>query len=428
MAESLLNPQERQQIESLVGGDASPTVQRRARLLLLLDDGQPTQDAAKSVGITPGRARHWRGLFRSRGMEIFPSENKSMAPSEENTESLATLPASLPEPMTTPPTPEPFAVSVKSPGVEAEDVLSEAGRKVLRYHFGQMLLHEDGTLLGEDIEELHDMRVASRRMRAAFEVFADAYTAKTLKKLLRGLRATGRALGKVRDLDVFIEKAAQYAKTLPEDQCADMVPLLDSWGQEREAARAQMVEYLHGSKYAEFKQDYAWFLSTPFAGARQPDGDILTPRKVREIAPIFIYTRMATVRAFDDILESASLEQFHALRIEFKKLRYTVEFFREVLGEETKGVIAELKTIQDHLGDLNDAQVATGILRDYLVKWDTQQSALPVKERHNPAAILSYLLYNYNERQRLMQTFHEKWKGFNRPEFQHRLALAVSAL
>jgi CHAD domain-containing protein len=142
--------------------------------------------------------------------------------------------------------------------------------------------------------------------------------------------------------------------------------------------------------------------------------------------------RNADLLGFDHaeiaILESATLEQFHALRIEFKKLRYTVEFFREVLGEEAKEVIGELKTIQDHLGDLNDAQVATGILRDFLVKWDEQQSGLPVTERHSPEAILSYLLYNYNERQRLMQTFHEKWRVFSRPEFQHGLALAVSAL
>jgi len=48
--------------------------------------------------------------------------------------------------------------------------MSEAGRKVLRTHFARMLANEAGTRLGEDIEELHDMRVATRRLRAVLFV------------------------------------------------------------------------------------------------------------------------------------------------------------------------------------------------------------------------------------------------------------------
>jgi len=434
MPELLLNAQERQQIEALVASDAPKTVKRRGQLLLLLDDGQPTKQAADAVGITPGRARHWRGLFRSKGMDIFPSTELIDQP--EDAPAVNLLPSSQ-EPVVfeadvqieaTPTVPQEGPVTLKTPGVEADDLLSEAGRKVLCYHFYQMLMHEEGTRLGEDIEELHDMRVATRRMRAAFEVFADAYTTKSLKKLLKDLRLTGRALGKVRDLDVFIEKARLYAERLPEEKRTDLEPLLSSWGQERESAREEMVKYLDSTKYEDFKQEYSEFLNTPFAGARQMPQDTLAPRRVREIAPVLIYSRLAAVRAFDSILEDATIEQFHALRIEFKKLRYTVEFFREVLGEEARSVINDFKTIQDHLGDLNDAQVATQILRDYLTKWDEQQSVLPVSQRKSPEAVLSYLLHNYLERERLMKTFHDKWKRFNQPEFQHRLALAVSAL
>ncbi len=428
MPDPLLNPTQRQQIERLVATDTTDNVRRRARLLLLLDDGQPTRQAAEAVGITPGRARHWRGLFRSKGMLIFPDATHPDAPAYPTKEpSIVTTEISpgAVSPLTI------FlaeAANLKFPGVQPDDLLSEAGRKVLRYHFGQMLLHEDGTRLGEDIEELHDMRVATRRMRAAFEVFADAYTPKSLKKLLNDLRTTGRTLGKVRDLDVFIEKARHYEAALPPDRQADLEPLLASWGQEREQARAKMVDYLDSNKYADFKLEYYEFLSTPFAGARQQPEEPLTPRRVREIAPVLIYTRLASVRAFDAILENATLEQFHALRIEFKKLRYTVEFFREVLGDEERGVINDLKTIQDHLGDLNDAQVATQILRDFLTQWDNQQSALPVSQRTGPEAVLAYLLYRYAEREQLMQSFQEKWQLFNQSDFQHRLALAVSTL
>jgi CHAD domain-containing protein len=326
------------------------------------------------------------------------------------------------------------APELKRPGVDPDDSLAEAGRKVLRFHFAQMLLHESGTLLGEDIEELHDMRVATRRMRAAFEVFEGAFTPKFLKAHLKGLRLTGRALGSVRDMDVFMEKARNYARTLPEEHQADLEPLLDAWQQDREDARTSMVDYLHSDKYNTFKEKFYGFVNTPGAGSKFAAGSKLAagsqplPSRVREVLPVLIYTRLASVRAFDSILERASLEQLHALRIEFKKLRYTLEFFREVLGAEAKTIIEEIKKLQDHLGDLNDAQVATQRLREFLAKWEEQQASLPVSQRQAPAPVLAYLLYSYQELHTLMSTFPQAWEHFNRPELGQNISQAVAVL
>jgi CHAD domain-containing protein len=320
------------------------------------------------------------------------------------------------------------AAALESPGVLPTDPLAEAGRKVWRYHFAQMLLHEAGTLLGENFEELHDMRVATRRMRAAFDVFGNAFTPKALKSHLKGLRRTGRTLGRVRDLDVFIEKARRYQAGLPEEQRLDLEPLLEAWLTEREAGRQEMAGYLQGNRYLAFKEKFYHFLSSPGSGAQLPSGPFPAPYRVREAAPALIYNRLASVRAFDAVLPQASLAQFHALRIEFKKLRYTLEFFREVLGEEAKPVINELKGLQDHLGDLNDANVASGILLDFLARWDALQSSRPVAERRGPEPILAYLSYQYAERQHLMVSFGEAWQNFNRAELREKLARAVSVL
>ena len=99
--------------------------------------------------------------------------------------------------------------------MQPADTLAEAGRKIFRFQFSQVLDHEAGTRLGEDIEELHDIRVATRRLRAAFEVFEGVFKPKALKNSPEGLRSTGRTLGQVRDLDVFMEKAQQ----LPGELC-----------------------------------------------------------------------------------------------------------------------------------------------------------------------------------------------------------------
>ena len=116
------------------------------------------------------------------------------------------------------------------------------------------------------------------------------------------------------------------------------------------------------------------------------------------------------------------------MRIEFKKLRYTVEYFREVLGPQAGDVIVELKALQDHLGDLNDANVASHMLRNFLAEWDVLQARLPVAERQTPEPILDYMAYRYAERQQLMLTFSETWTRFNSPEFRQNLAMAVSIL
>jgi CHAD domain-containing protein len=317
---------------------------------------------------------------------------------------------------------------MQSMGILPEDTMAEAGRKVWSYQLAEMLRNEEGTRKGEDIEALHDMRVASRRMRAAFDIFSDAFDPQAIKPYLKGLRATGRALGRVRDLDVFMEKADEYRETLLEEQRSGLEPLLEAWESEREKARAEMLAHLNSRKYHDFIWAFNSFLNTPGEGTRPAGQNPPAPDRVCEVAPVLIYTRLAAVRAYDRLLGHATIEQLHALRIEFKKLRYAVEFFREVLGDESKATIGELKTLQDHLGELHDADIATQILREFLQTWETEQESLPANEQQSPAGILNYLAARFNERQRLMTTFPEAWQRFSQPEFRMNLALAVSKL
>ena len=107
--------------------------------------------------------------------------------------------------------------------------MSEAGRKVIYLHFTRMLANEAGTRLGEDPEALHDMRVATRRMRAAFALFGAHFDKKTLKLFGKGLRRAGRTLGAVRDLDVLLDKARAHVVALPPEQAGSLDPLLAHW-------------------------------------------------------------------------------------------------------------------------------------------------------------------------------------------------------
>jgi CHAD domain-containing protein len=319
-----------------------------------------------------------------------------------------------------------LAEGMPAPGICTTDALAEAGRKIWRFQMAEMLRHEAGTRLGQDIEALHVMRVATRRMRAAFEIFGDAFEPDRLKLHLRGLRMTGRALGAVRDLDVFLEKAHGYLADLPESEQNSLDLLLEHWQVQRDRARRAMLEHLDSKKYALFKEDFYEFVMTPGKDARHTAAD-QAPR-VCEAAPILIYSRLGSTRAFAQKLHQASYVELHMLRIEFKKLRYAVEFFREVLGETSKEVINTLKKMQDHLGELNDAHVAIGLLEQFLQQNDQQQAGLPLEQRRSAEGIARYLAHRYAERHALLYSFPDAWVRFIQPEFRQNLALAVAVL
>lgn len=322
----------------------------------------------------------------------------------------------------------PYPAAMESPGIQPTDPLSEAGRKVMLFQFAEMLKHEDACILGEDIEAVHDMRVATRRIRAAFIVFESGFKKNGLKPYLKGLKTTASILGTVRDYDVFIEKANLYIESLPESEGSDLDILIDDWKKKRALAHHELVKYLKSHRYHAFKRKFNLFLNSPFAGAIKPPKRTPRPYRVQEEAPMLIYSRLAQIRSFDSFLENASIEMLHALRIEFKKFRYTVEYFREVLGPEAKPVIKELKTIQDHLGDLHDAQVAIQMLRNFLDEWEVQQANLPIVERKNLEAVVTYLATRHAELHRLMTTFNDLWLDFHQEVFNRNLALAISRL
>lgn len=313
----------------------------------------------------------------------------------------------------------------KYPDVRPQNSMSEAGLKTLGLHFEHMLAHEPGTRLGDDIEELHDMRVATRRMRAAFRVFGPYFDARLIRPHIRGLKRTGRALGPVRDLDVFEERARQYLATLPvqdasQSHSAEKAGPLDSLllflQQERVDARERLLAFLNSPRYLRFVEQFGRFVSAG-PGEAVPVLKESFSDQVRHVAPRLIYDRYEAVRAYEPLLDSASIELLHALRIDFKRLRYALEFFVPVLGKEIQDVVSEVKGIQDHLGDLNDADVAIRLLDHFLAG-----------DPPGRAGLLAFKQNRIAERDRLLDSFAVTWEHFKRPVVHRSLALAVSAL
>jgi CHAD domain-containing protein len=327
---------------------------------------------------------------------------------------------------------------LEKPGLTADDTMAEAANKTLLFHLQRMMQHEPGTREGSDEEELHDMRVATRRMRAALRVFSRYLDAEQYRPFLRGLRETGRELGAVRDLDVFRIKTQTYLDSRAEEQRAGLDPLLEAWERERERARTELLVYLDSSRYQHFKERFETFLRVPGAGAgpgETGDGEPL-PIRVGDVLPGVLFDRLADVKAFDRAISQpdAPLVRFHQLRITSKGLRYTLEFFQEVLGADGKPLIDRTKRVQDHLGDLQDAVVACEVLLGFLASgtWRTVSSrerradrpVLPV----NAPGVATYLAAKQQEVHTLMHTFGPIWDQISGSAFSAPLSSLVGAL
>jgi CHAD domain-containing protein len=310
--------------------------------------------------------------------------------------------------------------STKNPGVAAEDLHAEAGRKVLRFHLARMLAREAGTRAGNDPEELHGMRVATRRMRAAWRVFGDAYRPEKTRPYRRRLRELAGLLGAVRDLDVLIEATEAYAQAIGSPDLVGLEPLLAAWRGDRDSARERLIVELDSKGHRRFVDEYVDFVSSP--GRDVLPLETTTPHRVRDTAASRIWTAYEHVRAYEAVLRWADVPTLHQLRIAAKRLRYTLEFVREPLGPDASPLIARVVALQDHLGFMNDAEVAATMARNFLVERGNELTESEAQ------AIGRYLVSREREVARLKRTVGTAWRGVAGLTFRRGLGRTVAIL
>ncbi len=319
------------------------------------------------------------------------------------------------------------------PGIRADDSMAEAARKTLNLHLQRMVWLEEGVRAGQDREALHDMRVATRRMRAALQVFDGYIRWRTVKPFAQTLRRAGRTLGTVRDMDVFMEKVEHYLESMPVERRSELDPLLKVWNEEYARAREEMIAFLDSDAYKRFKEDFDELLNRPGALERpRAEDKEPVPTCVPHVLPIILFEGLARVQAYEEEMRrpDVPLVRYHQLRIASKSLRYTLEFFEELLGPEAKMPIDQVKRLQEHLGNLHDAVVTGNILRDFLV-WGTWGRE---KLKRNPSdgilapGVALYLSVRQTEIENLVKTFPQVWSPIVDPEFRRRIVGLMGAL
>jgi CHAD domain-containing protein len=263
----------------------------------------------------------------------------------------------------------PLAESFDDTEIDADSAIGDVALAVVRRQFAIILAKELGTRLGDDIEELHDMRVASRRLRASLSLFADVLPAGVMA-LRDDLRWLGGALGAVRDLDVQLEQLEQWIATselADADALAALRLLLED---QRRSARTALLEVFDSRRYSVF---VGRFRRTLRARHSRRSGAAALP--ARAVAPDLIESRVRQFRKHAKrVGPDSPSSAYHRLRTDTKRLRYALEFLADVYPDRTRRPVKRLVVLQDILGLHQDAEIARQRLRQLAVDPDT---ALP---------------------------------------------------
>jgi CHAD domain-containing protein len=233
-------------------------------------------------------------------------------------------------------------------------------------------LNVEGTIADIDTEFLHDLRVACRRTRSAITQLKGVLDPAVMGRFNPEFKWLGAVTGPLRDLDVYLLEMPAYRSMLPEAAAADLEPLETLIAAARKRAHRDVARALGSQRFADLIAGWR----TAVASAEPASGKAairstadLAARRIRKA-----YNRILTKG--DGLGNDPPAEALHRLRIDAKKLRYLLEFFRSLYpSREIAARIKELKRLQDILGGFNDMEVQRDRLTEFAAELHGAASA-----------------------------------------------------
>jgi CHAD domain-containing protein len=223
----------------------------------------------------------------------------------------------------------------------------------LRTEYRRLLAHDPGTRLGQDPEDLHQLRVATRRLRAFLRAARPLLDQSASEALRVELGWLGGALGPARDLDVLTEELRRQIAELGEDgePLADLVADLEA---QRAAARGALVAIMAESRYL------------ALLDRLDSVGQLVSGDDDTTLARIWWRAHKRLRTAVERLETDPEDDALHAVRIDVKRARYAAELAEVELGKRGASYVRGAKTLQDILGDHQDAVVAETQIRTWV--------------------------------------------------------------
>jgi len=275
---------------------------------------------------------------------------------------------------------------------------AEGALVVLQTRLDEMLSFRDAALDWSDPEGIHDMRVATRRLRSITRDFGRYLPKVQLKKFRRGVKRLADALGEVRDEDVALAAIEESARLAPPELFAGFERVAAPKRARRKRARVQLFGALEAETFAGFGRELSAFLKQQSASeahlgepvvnqsqgekggaevddsdarARSDEGTDVVKQTFSEAGCEIIKRHLRQIDKLSVSLFSPhDSEGLHDLRIAAKELRYSLELFSACLGGGLKPFAKEIARLQSSLGHVHDCD---GWIKE-LGKWLAAQN------------------------------------------------------
>ena len=312
-----------------------------------------------------------------------------------------------------------------------------AARAIHRELLHTLQANRIGVLKDWDIEFLHDFRVAIRRTRSALSQIKEVFPATQVAHFSEEFRWLGSRTGPVRDIDVYLLKIPALRDSLRAEARSDLEPMVQLLREKKRRELRRLRTCLRSRRFQLLMEEWEAFLQDPGDSGKPGDpamsGDAAEPedpeargsqvpalawRPIKEVASARIRSAFEKImKKGQAVRKDTTPEALHRLRIDCKKLRYLLTFFRSLYPEdEIKPLIKALKRLQDRLGDFNDLQVQSETLSHLAEE-------LMAAERGPPATLLAMgqLMGQMEGAQaEELEAFQEYFKRFSRKKNRKR--------
>jgi CHAD domain-containing protein len=252
--------------------------------------------------------------------------------------------------------------------------LGEFTHAAIKRQYQHMVTQERGVLADLEPEYLHQMRVGSRRLSTALQVFSHTVALPKAAQEKR-VRSLTKTLGVLRDLDVQIASLREdYCPRVNSGELKLLDKVLESLDKQRERAFAKVESILRHPSYEKLKATYENWLEHPqFSSPIHFHLELLLPDL---LSPLLSELLLHAGWSIPEETSEANSEILHDLRKTCKYVRYQTEFFTDFYDKAFKEWSDELKELQDSLGKVQDMQVLQDLLLRELPKGSELQSAI----------------------------------------------------
>ncbi|MDX6227026.1 MAG: hypothetical protein QOI76_416 [Frankiales bacterium] len=245
-----------------------------------------------------------------------------------------------------------------------------AGAVLLAYlrQYQSALLANDPAVRLDRPDAVHQMRVASRRLRSALRTFAPLFTGESHRELEQGLARLARVLGAERDAEVLLERMRSSLDALPAELVLGSVRHdVEAWlGDTYFTAKREARDYLDSHEYlALLDQLEAFLVDPPLSGlAAKPARREITTRVNKTVAKVRRQGRRALATAPGASRDAA----LHRVRRLAKLSRYIADVHALHEPKPATRLSKQMARVQEVLGDRHDGAVMAGVLRDFAAR------------------------------------------------------------